>query len=71
MSESVKGSICTQCKHRDICKYCVEAYRAESIASKINITLDTNIQVMCARREISYIEVNNSNPIRYIKGVKI
>lgn len=64
MSECVKESICTQCKHRDICKYCDEVIKAESEASKINVMLNINspasVRVVCARREISYITVNSN-----------
>lgn len=74
MSESVKESICTQCKHRDICKYCDGAIKAESEASKIDAALNTyspiSVKVVCARREASYIKANNSNTICFVKGLE-
>ena len=63
MSYAVRETICTGCKHRDICKYCEEVIKAESAAREINsrqhVYSPASIKVVCPRREASYVGVTN------------
>ena len=63
MSDAVRETICTQCKHRDICKYCEEVIKAESAAREINsrqnVYSPASIKVVCTRREASYVGITN------------
>ena len=63
MSDTVQETICTRCKHRDICKYCEEVIKAESAAREINsrqnIYSPASIKVVCTRREASYVGITN------------
>ena len=63
MSYTVQETICTQCKHRDICKYCEEVVKAESAAREINsrqnVYSPASIKVVCTRREASYVGITN------------
>lgn len=63
MNDAVQETICTQCKHRDICKYCEEVIKAESAAREINsrqnVYSPASIKVVCTRREASYIGAAN------------
>ena len=63
MSDAVRETICTQCKHRDICKYCEDVIKAESAAREINsrqkVYSPASIKVVCTRREASYVDITN------------
>ena len=63
MSDAVRETICTQCKHRDICKYCDDVIKAESAAREINsrqnVYSPASIKVVCSRREASYVGITN------------
>lgn len=72
MSDAVRETICTQCKHRDICKYCEDVIKAESAALEINSTQKVyspaSIKVVCTRREASYIPTNRGDIYFYREG---
>ena len=55
MNEAVRETICTDCKNRDICKYCEDIIKAERKASEINSTLNVlcpaSVKVVCERRK--------------------
>lgn len=63
MNDVVQETICTQCKHHDICKYCEEVIKAESAAREINsrqnVYSPASIKVVCSRREASYVGITN------------
>lgn len=63
MNDAVRETICTGCKHRDICKYCEEVIKAESAAREINsrqnVHSPASIKVVCTRREASYVGITN------------
>lgn len=63
MNDAVRETICAQCKHRDICKYCEGVIKAESAAREINsrqnVYSPASIKVVCTRREASYVGVTN------------
>lgn len=65
MSEAVRETICTQCKNRDICKYCEDVIKAERQASEINSMLNVlcpaSVKVVCERRDTSCIKREISN----------
>lgn len=65
MNEAVRESICTDCKNRNICKYCKDIIEAERQVSEINSTLGVScpasIKVVCERRDVSYIKREISN----------
>ena len=65
MNEAVRESICTDCKNRDICKYCEDIIKAERKASEINSMLNilcpASVKVACERRDVSYIKKEISN----------
>lgn len=63
MSDTVQETICSQCKHHDICKYCEEVIKAGSAAREINsrqsVYSPASIKVVCTRREVSYVGITN------------
>lgn len=65
MNGIVQETICSQCKHHDICKYCEEVIKAESAAREINsrqnVYSPASIKVVCTRREISYALYREDN----------
>lgn len=65
MNEAVRETICTDCKNRDICKYCEDAIKVERKANEINSMLDVScpasIRVICEKRAVIYIKKEMPN----------
>lgn len=65
MNEAVRETICTDCKNRDICKYCEDIIKAERKANEINSTLKVlcpaSVKVTCERRSAIYIKMEMPN----------
>lgn len=65
MNYAVQETICSQCKHHDICKYCERVITAELAAREINsrqnVYSPVSVKVVCTRREISYASYREDN----------